>query len=111
MLVKMFARTDKFLKNDEATFEVQQRRQKHYKDTLHLFILDPTELLAERIRLFVASESHAEDVEVLGTQVTLSYNDDNGRFEVLDEDGEVISWNDSARDFVDSAAFIISNLA
>ena len=110
MLIKMFARTDQSLKEDEATFEVQQRRQKHYEDTLHLFILDPTELLAERIRLFVASESQTKVVEVQGTQVTLSYNDNNGRFEVLDEDGEVISWNDSASDFVESAAFIIAEL-
>ena len=111
MFIKMIARTDKTLKEGEATFEVQQRRQKLYEDTLHLFILDPVELLAERLRLFVASESQTKVVEVNGTQVTLSYNSDNDRFEVLDEDGEVISWNDCSRDFVKSAAFIIAELA
>ena len=109
MFIKMIARTDKTLKEGEATFEVQQRRQKHYEDTLHLFILDPKELLTERLRLFVASESQTKIVEVNGTQVTLSYND--GRYEVLNEDGEVIAWNDSAKDFLKSASFIINSLA
>ena len=109
MFIKMIARTDKTLKEGEATFEVQQRRQKLYEDTLHLFVLDPKELLDEQLRLFVASESQTKVVEVNGTQVTLSYND--GRYEVLDEDDEVIAWNDSAKDFLKSASFIISSLA
>lgn len=99
MFIKMIARTDKTLKEGEATFEVQQRSP------------SATERLAEALKLFVASESQTKVVEVNGTQVTLSYNSDNDRFEVLDEDGEVISWNDCSRDFVKSASFIIAELA
>ena len=66
MLVKMFARTDKTLKEGEATFEVQQRRQKLYEETLDLFILDPAELLAEQLKLSDASESQTKVVAVQG---------------------------------------------